>query len=210
MAISVRKATDVFGEWAKKGKDIGMEKGHAIAVDEMVSFALEERLNIGNNFSFLDVGCGNGWVVRKVVKNSFCNRAVGIDGAKQMIAKAKSREGGEYILADLDSFNPREKFDLIHSMEVLYYLDDPTEVIRKISDSWLKQEGRLIIGLDHYHENIQSHSWQEDVGTRMHMFKAEDWIQMFEAAGFFQVESWYSNKHEDWTGTLIVTGKKKT
>ena len=210
MAISVRKATDVFGEWAKKGKDIGMEKGHAIAVDEMVSFALEERLNIGNNFSFLDVGCGNGWVVRKVVKNSFCNRAVGIDGAKQMIAKAKSREGGEYILADLDSFNPREKFDLIHSMEVLYYLEDPTEVIRKISDSWLKQEGRLIIGLDHYHENIQSHSWQEDVGTRMHMFKAEDWIQMFEAAGFFQVESWYSNKHEDWTGTLIVTGKKKT
>jgi len=210
MAISVRKATDVFGEWAKKGKDIGMEKGHAIAVDEMVSFALEERLNIGNNFSFLDVGCGNGWVVRKVVKNSFCNRAMGIDGAKQMIAKAKSREGGEYILADLDSFNPREKFDLIHSMEVLYYLDDPTEVIRKISDSWLKQEGRLIIGLDHYHENIQSHSWQEDVGTRMHMFKAEDWIQMFEAAGFFQVESWYSNKHEDWTGTLIVTGKKKT
>ena len=52
MAISVRKATDVFGEWAKKGKDIGMEKGHAIAVDEMVSFALEERLNIGNSITF--------------------------------------------------------------------------------------------------------------------------------------------------------------
>ena len=37
---------------------------------------------------------------------------MGIDGAKQMIAKAKSREGGEYILANLDSFNPTEKFDL--------------------------------------------------------------------------------------------------
>ena len=207
--MKVKKATDVFGEWAEKGKDVGMEEGHAISVNEMLNFGLKERQNLEKNFSFLDVGCGNGWVVRKVINNSFCNRAIGIDGAKQMIAKAKSREGGEYILADLDSFNPREKFDLIHSMEVLYYLEDPTEVIRKISDSWLKHDGRLIIGLDHYHENIQSHSWQEVVGTRMHMLKAEEWIQMFEAAGFSQVESWYSNRHEDWTGTLIVTGKKK-
>ena len=207
--MKVKKATDVFGEWAEKGKDVGMEEGHAISVNEMLNFGLKERQNLEKNFSFLDVGCGNGWVVRKVINNSFCNRAMGIDGAKQMIAKAKSREGGEYILADLDSFNLREKFDLIHSMEVLYYLEDPTEVIRKISDSWLKHDGRLIIGLDHYHENIQSHSWQEVVGTRMHMFKAEEWIQMFEAAGFSQVESWYSNRHEDWTGTLIVTGKKK-
>ena len=50
----------------------------------------------------------------------------------------------------------------------------------------------MIVGLDHYHENIQSHSWQEDVGTRMHMFKAEEWVQMFEAAGFSQVESCFS------------------
>ena len=207
--MKLKKATDVFGEWAEKGKDVGMEEGHAISVNEMLNFGLKERQNLEKNFSFLDVGCGNGWVVRKVINNSFCNRAMGIDGAKQMIAKAKSREGGEYILADLDSFNPREKFDLIHSMEVLYYLEDPTEVIRKISDSWLKHDGRLIIGLDHYHENIQSHSWQEVVGTRMHMFKAEEWIKMFEAAGFSQIESWYSNRHEDWTGTLIVTGKKK-
>ena len=39
----MRKATDVFGEWAEKGKDIGMETGHSIAVDEMVTFALKER-----------------------------------------------------------------------------------------------------------------------------------------------------------------------
>ena len=30
----MRKATDVFGEWAEKGKDRGMEKPHAIPVDE--------------------------------------------------------------------------------------------------------------------------------------------------------------------------------
>ena len=84
----MKKATDVFGEWAKKGKDVGMEKTHAAPVNEMIDFVLEERANSGKNFSFLDLGCGNGWVVRDVAKNKLCDRAVGIDGAEQMIANA--------------------------------------------------------------------------------------------------------------------------
>ena len=209
MAISVRKATDVFGEWAKKGKDIGMEKGHAIAVDEMVSFALEERLNIGNNFSFLDVGCGNGWVVRDVANNTLCNRAVGMDGAKQMITNAESRGGDvEYILTDINSFNSSETYDVIHSMEVLYYLENPADVVKKISAFWLNEGGRLIVGLDHYHENKDSHSWEEKVRTRMVMLKAAKWVEVFKKSGLVEVESWHSNKHEGWAGTLIITGKK--
>ena len=99
----MRKPTDVFGEWAEIGKDIGMEESHAIPVDEMISFALKERLKIGKNFSFLDIGCGNGWVVRNAANNTLCNQAVGIDGAKQMIANAESRGGdAEYILANIN------------------------------------------------------------------------------------------------------------
>jgi 2-polyprenyl-3-methyl-5-hydroxy-6-metoxy-1,4-benzoquinol methylase len=56
----MRKATDVFGEWAQTGKDIGMQEGHALSVNEMLAFALKERSEIDKNFSFLDVGCGNG------------------------------------------------------------------------------------------------------------------------------------------------------
>ena len=204
----MRKPTDVFGEWAEIGKDIGMEESHAIAVDEMISFALKERLDIGKNFSFLDIGCGNGWVVRNVANNTLCNRAVGIDGAKQMIANAKSRGGdAEYILANINSFNSPEKYDVIHSMEVLYYLEDPSYIVRKISDSWLNKGGRLIVGLDHYYENTDSHSWQEEVGTRMLMLKAEEWVQIFKIAGLDQIENWHSNKHADWAGTLVITGK---
>ena len=59
----MRHPTDVFGEWAENGKDIGMEKGHAIPVDEMISFAMKERTDIGKNFSFLDLGCGSGWEI---------------------------------------------------------------------------------------------------------------------------------------------------
>tara|TARA_B110000240_G_scaffold172835_1_gene198184 strand:- start:295 stop:579 length:285 start_codon:yes stop_codon:yes gene_type:complete len=94
-------------------------------------------------------------------------------------------------------------------MEVLYYLENPSEVIRKISNSWLNKNGRLIVGIDHYYENTSSHSWQEKVGTRMLMLREMEWIQFFEDAGLSEVESWHSNKHTDWAGTLVLTGKKK-
>ena len=201
----MKKATEVFGEWAVKGKDKGMEKSHALPVGAMLDFILPKK----NKFTFLDLGCGNGWVVRKVAKNPLCSRAVGIDGAKKMISNAKSlsKDSTEYILADIDTFQSVEKYDVIHSMEVLYYLNNPKEVIKKISEDWLKDNGRLIIGIDHYYENLESHSWQEKVGTRMLLLKEEEWLEMFKEAGFKQIESWRANKNSEWEGTLVITGK---
>ena len=76
--INMRRPTDVFGEWAAIGKDVGMEESHAIAVEEMISFALKERLNIGKNFSFLDIGCGPGGMVQLAEQHKL--KALGIDG----------------------------------------------------------------------------------------------------------------------------------
>ena len=205
----MRQPTDVFGEWAEIGKDRGMEDSHAIAVNEMINFALKERLEIGEKFSFLDLGCGNGWVARLATNNALCSQAIGIDGAQQMISNAQSRGGKtKYILADINTFNSPEKYDVIHSMEVLYYLENPLDVVKRISDSWLNKNGRLIVGLDHYYENKDSHSWQEEIDTPMLMLKAAEWVQMFKKAGLNEVETWYSNKHADWNGTLVITGIK--
>ena len=168
----MRIATEVFGEWADQGKDIGMEKGHALAVEDMISFAIQERASLKRNFSFLDLGCGNGWVVRKLENNPLCVRSVGIDGAKQMIQKAKnSDKKSEYLHENIDTYNSPEKFDLIHSMEVLYYLKNPALTLKNITDSWLNKGGRLIAGVDLYDENQESHSWEEKVGTKMMMLK---------------------------------------
>ena len=205
----MRHPTDVFGEWAENGKDIGMEKGHTISVDEMISFAIEERTEIGKNFSFLDLGCGSGWVARKVAKENLCSRAVGIDGAAQMIVNAKSRGGNEeYIHADINYFNPVSKYDLIHSMEVLYYLEDPSNIIKRISDSWLNKGGRFIAGIDLYYENTDSHSWQGKVGTPMMLLHESEWLDIFKQAGLKNIKTWRSNQQEIWAGTLILTGTK--
>ena len=66
----------------------------------------------------------------------------------------------------------------------------------------------MIVGIDHYYENTDSHSWQEKVGTRMLMLKESEWVNIFETAGFNQVESWRSGEDKDWAGTLVITGKK--
>ena len=206
----MKKATEIFGKWAEEGKDIGMETGHAKSVNEMLDYALQERSNLEKKFSFLDLGCGNGWVVRNVSKNPLCIKAVGIDGAKQMIINAKKIAGqGNYILADINSYTSPVKFDLIHSMEVLYYLDDPASKIKSLCDHWLEDDGRLIIGIDHYYENLESHSWQEKVGTPMLMLKESEWLDIFNESGLGDIKSWRSNQSQDWSGTLVLTGKKR-
>ena len=206
---NLKDAIDIFGQWAEQGKDVGMEKGHASSVDEMLDFALEERLNIGKKFSFLDLGCGNGWVVRKVQEHDLCNKAIGIDGAYQMIDNA-IKVGGQddYILADINTCIPPRRFDLIHSMEVLYYLADPAEKVKNFYDDWLEEKGRLIVGIDHYYENLDSHSWEEKVGTTMLMLKEAEWIEIFNESGLSEVRSWRANSSKVWPGTLVLTGKK--
>ena len=205
----MRIATEVFGEWAQQGKDIGMQQGHASAVEDMINFAIKERKSLERDFSFLDLGCGNGWVVRTVENDPLCFEAVGIDGAKQMIKNARnSSSKSKYLLENIDTYNSPNKFDLIHSMEVLYYLENPAQSVKKIVDSWLHKGGRLIAGLDLYYENPNSHDWEEKVGTKMLMLKEEEWIKIFKAAGLNEVESWRSNQSKDSAGTLVLTGKK--
>jgi len=205
----MRRAVDVFGEWATKGKDEGMEKSHAVPVYSMLDFALSEFDEEDKYFNFLDLGCGNGWVVRQMARNPLCKKAVGIDGASQMISNAEKKGGNtEYILADINTYNSGNKYDFIHSMEVLYYLDKPFDTIKKIVDSWLNENGRLIIGIDHYYENSSSHSWQDKLGTRMLLLKEKEWIEAFTNSGLSQVDSWRENKSDNWEGTLVITGKK--
>ncbi len=205
----MQKPIEIFGKWAEEGKDVGMEKGHATSVKDMLNFALKERTNIGKNFSFLDLGCGNGWAARKVAENTLCTYAVGLDGAEQMIINAKKIAGQvEYIHADINSYIPNRKFDLIHSMEVLYYLEDPAKKVKSFTNDWLEDQGRLIIGIDHYYENLDSHSWAEKVGTPMLMLKEAEWLAIFNESGLVDIKSWRSNQSKDWAGTLILTGIK--
>ena len=201
-----RKPTDVFSEWAKQGRDEGMAKGHKSAVNQMLSIALKGR----DKFSFIDAGCGNGWVVRQVAKHPKCISAKGVDGSKEMIKKAASCDSiNEYLCSDLESWCPKHSVDIVHSMEVIYYLNSPSAFLQKIYKNWLSKGGVLIVGLDFYYENPISHSWPEDCGiSNMKLFTENDWVNCFIDAGFKKINSSRFEAKKNWGGTLIISGYK--
>jgi len=195
---------DVFNSWVLNGKDEGMEKNHSIAVHSMIQMLIGKS---NKQFSFIDAGCGNGWAIRKVNLYDLCSYSVGVDGSKNMINKAKKVDPiGNYICSDLMEWKPKEKVDYVHSMEVLYYFENPSKLLKHIYDFWLKKDGTLIVGIDFYKENIISHSWPESLNTTMTLLSKKEWFKCFTQSGFNNVELSQINSSNDFEGTLVIKG----
>ena len=205
--MSLRTATDLFSEWADVGRDEGMERGHAASVEVML-----ERLLDGWNrpFTAVDIGCGNGWVVRRLAAHQHCTQAVGVDGAPSMIAKAQAVDPkGNYVEAMLPDWKPDDAVDLVHTMECLYYLDDPLGFLFTLHDDWIKPGGRLVIGVDHYTENPASHDWGPSLNVHMALLSIKEWTDGLEAAGFTDVVAEQVGAKEGWSGTLVLTAHRR-
>jgi trans-aconitate methyltransferase len=201
-----KKATDVFSDWAEIGKDEGMEQGHSPSVNTMIDLALPL---MKPNFTFIDIGCGNGWVVRKFQSNAQCSMAIGVDGAKNMIDKAKNIDPeGHYVLAQLPQWSPNENFDLAMSMEFMYYLQQPQKFLATVFRDWLNSNGWIVFGIDHYLENESSHNWPEKLGVHMTTLSEQDWKNCLESIGFQHVSSSRTGASDGWAGTLILMGQK--
>ena len=198
------KAIDLFSKWALSGRDVGMVKNHMPAVQKMLSIILKKPIK---NFSFIDIGCGNGYVVREVSKHALCFKSIGIDGSKEMIEKAKKLDPkGKYILSDISIWSPKEKFDYIHSMEVMYYLENPKKTIDFIVKNWLRKGGAMIMGIDFYYENKNCHSWPKDLDVTMNLLTINQWRDIFISSGLNHVKYFQINKKGDFSGTLIISG----
>ena len=132
---------------------------------------------------------------------------MGIDGAAAMIAKAREIDGNsDYILAELPDFIPDRRFDYIHSMEFLYYLEDPENMLKLFYRDWLQKEGWAVIGIDHYAENVESLSWPEYVGVEMATRTIDQWHQAWQDAGFSNIQHWIAGGEDG--VTLVFAGQK--
>ena len=201
-----KKATEIFSQWVLDGKDEGMEKNHSDAVNVMLDEIIGSQTD---PFSIIDAGCGNGWVVRKINNHPLCVKAIGVDGSKEMIDKARSLDSdGTYFYSDLMNWSPNERVNFVHSMEVLYYLREPEKLITHILENWLLEKGTIIMGMDHYLENLNSHSWPTDLNTYMNLMSIKQWITLFKDCGVSQVASFQTNKSQNFPGTLVLKGKK--
>jgi ubiquinone/menaquinone biosynthesis C-methylase UbiE len=106
----------------------------------------------------LDVGCGTGAITKDIVKLVGAEGFVqGIDSSEHLIIQAKNTYSNisnlEFQLADINTYSPETKFNVITSARVLQWLSNPREVLEKMK-GLLKTGGAIAI-LDYNHEKIE-------------------------------------------------------
>jgi len=204
------KVRITFDEWAISGRSELMEKEHSKTVLKFLN-----SVSFDKPFSFLDVGCGNGWVVRKIAHLKNCKKAVGIDKSKNMITKANSKKKSLkelYLKGDIQSWEFRCKFDYIFSMESLYYLSPMESGLKKIY-RLLKPGGQFFCGTDFYSDNKATTHWAEMMKLPLDLRSKKQWKKTFEQTGFKtktkQVKD--PSNRKKWKqefGTLFIIGTK--
>lgn len=200
-------AGEVFTRWAAAGRDEGMQHHHTPAVEEMLTAAFA-ALGGPSAFTAIDAGCGNGWTVRRLRAALGCRAVTGVDVSAGMIKKAQTLDpAGHYVLADLATWQPAERADLVVSMEVLYYLDDPAAFLRRVAAAWLKPGGVAVFGIDHYKENTPSLAWPAAVGVHMTTWPEARWIATLAEAGFTILRSWRAAARAGEAGTLVMLAR---
>jgi SAM-dependent methyltransferase len=105
-------------------------------------------LHGGDVSSVLDLGCGSG-LLRHWLPPLGGIEYVGVDRSKIAIDTAKREwtDGlTDFVAIDIATYVPDRKFDVIIFNEVLYYLDQPGDIVGRFGD-FLKENGQFIISL---------------------------------------------------------------
>ena len=208
--ITMDKVRQTFDKWAQNGKAEIMEIEHGKNVSKFL-----QSVSFGKPFSFLDVGCGNGWVIRKIASEDNCRKAVGIDKSKKMVLEAKKKINStneEFYHTDLESWKTKRKFDFVFSMESLYYADSIDDALRKIY-KLLKPGGKFFCGTDFYSDNKATARWASIMKIQMHLHSKKEWKGFFQNTGFkVKTKNIRDLKNKKkWKrefGTLFIIGEK--
>ena len=87
------KVESLFDDWARRGRDEGMERGHRPRALQALS-----ALPIEAGQDALDLGCGNGWAARWLRDRSgAAGRVAGVDISATMLERAEALSAGQSI-----------------------------------------------------------------------------------------------------------------
>lgn len=176
-----------FDGWARKGAGPKMEEAHSFAGKKVL-----DRITLGYDQSFIDLGTGNGWAVRYIAERvPTIGLCVGVDASEGFVKEARREAAGKYPVKFIHSAIEdipfgEGSFDRAFSMEALYYAKDPLVALKSI---WrvLKPGGTLHMVIDFYSENAASKRWQDGIATPMHFLSQAQWVGLFQSAGFGKV-----------------------
>lgn len=138
----------------------------------------------------LDIGCGGGANVRKLLEKSPYGRVVGIDHSEISVEKSKKiNKAGieskrcEILQGDVMKLPFRgETFDVITAFETIYFWPDISEAFKKVYKI-LKIGGTFMICNESNGENPKDEKWTKII-QGMKIYNSEQIEKSLEDAGF--------------------------
>lgn len=147
-------------------------------------------VNIQNGWTMLDIGCGGGATLRRLLKRSEDARVYGIDISEESVAKAKKVNAkvlDKQVFVSQGSAEklPYEdgKFNLVTAVETVYFWPNLPNCMKEVNRV-LKKGGKFAIMV----EVVDGDSMWTNVVEGMTAYSPEELKTMLADAGFIQTE----------------------
>jgi arsenite methyltransferase len=175
-----------FNRWAEAGRGEGMEQDHL-----PIALPVLEKMRLTPANNVLDLGCGGGWLSRRISKLVPEGRVVGMDISDEMVRVARrtamDHDNLLFITGEVGEI-PWEPNFFTHaiSVESSYYWPNPAAGAKEIHRV-LKPGGTAWILINYYRDNPHSHQWGALLAVQTLLLSADEWADLFRAADFAQV-----------------------
>lgn len=145
-------------------------------------------VNVQDGWTILDVGCGGGFTIRRLLKQSKDAKVYGIDISEESVAKAQKVNANvldkQVFITQGSAANlPYEdgKFDLVTAVETVYFWPNLPDCLVEVHRV-LRQGGKFAILV----EVVDSDSKWTSVVEGMTAYSPEDLKKLLDDAGFTQ------------------------
>jgi len=171
-----------FNRWAEAGRGDSMEQDHL-----PITLPVLSKMRLAASDNVLDVGCGSGWLSRRIGKTVSEGRLVGMDISDEMIRIARRNSADQhnlmFIVGEVAEipWQP-DFFSHVISVESAYYWPNPAAGIKEIFRV-LRPGGSAWILINYYRDNPHAHQWGAQLAVPTHLLSAEQWSELFRQAG---------------------------
>jgi len=175
-----------FNRWAEAGRGEGMEQDHL-----PITLPVLQKMRLAPADNVLDLGCGSGWLSRRLSKLVPEGRVVGMDISDEMIRMARRTSTDHHNLLFITGEVGEIPWELnfftqVISVESAYYWPNPAAGVKEIYRV-LRPGGAAWILINYYRDNPHCHQWGALLAVPTHLLSAEEWADLFRAGGFTHV-----------------------
>ena len=155
-----------------------------------------DLLELGPGTSFVELGCGSGWLTRYAARCG--SDSVGYDISPEMIEIARAEAARERLevrfeVADMEALELEPAFDRCLIYEALHHSPEPLEVLRTARRS-LRPDGLLLIVEPNWTQRFRGRQAAAEFGTTELGFTPFRLRRLLRRAGFREVRRYHSNR----------------